>query len=253
MKDREYLLFSLLLALFVTPACLKAQFHIGDIGIGRSSDGKLKVTNVPDPIKDMECLDAVSHGHPLFSGWLGNDAGFDHITVAGPDPNFFPLQSGAQIYLYLINGAEGFQVVNALNLAVIDDPGEQLLLGGSTLHIHPFWNFNTSLATGDRVLPSDFAGRISVTFKLIDGGSTGYDDSQPFVMTFSNDPNPFADINEDGIVDPLDVVFLSNNWLNQPCNHPHWCDRADIDQSGVVDLSDFVWAAYQWMETQGCV
>ena len=252
-KEKAWRALCLIICLAVTvPASLQAQTHTGDIAVGRTSDGKLKVANLPDPRIDLECLEAVPQGHPFFSGWFGNVTGFDRITEAGPDPNFFPLQSGAQVHLHLVVGAQGFQVVNALNLAVIDQPGEELLLGGSILHIHPFWNFNISLATGEMVLPADFAGSLFATFKLTDNGSTGYADSEPFTLAFSNTSHPLADINQDGLVDPSDLTALSQNWLDVSCTHPDWCERADIDHNGVVDLGDFSRIGFQWMASQVC-
>lgn len=58
-----------------------------------------------------------------------------------------------------------------------------------------------------------------------------------------------GDICKDACVDISDLHVLSLVWLNHSCNSVnHWCDGCDIDQDGIVNLSDFVFISQSWLQ-----
>ena len=224
--------------------------HIGDILIGRDADNRLIAVNVPGE-KEIECLAPVSP-NPFVSGYQSTKTGFDHLGGLADPNDSFPLASGVDIYVKLIDAEPGFHVVRLSPLAHLDTPGEMLRLGGITqIHQHWSWNFNTNPALGPTI-PDGFQGRMKATLSFVDQGSTDYAESEPFTMVFSIDPNSPADVNGNGVVSTPDAFALAARWLDEDCAHPDWCGRADINLDGRVDWIDYSWIIDFWLSTQGC-
>lgn len=188
---------------------VSAQFHEGDIGVGRSAAGQLKVSNVPYPLPYV--LNPVSG---LLNGFTDNNPGFDRIDTDQPGSDYFQLQSGAQIKLRMVGVDPAFKVWRNNLSGNLDSPGDEFPIGDSQLHYHPTWHI-------DSTVPGYDSNRIfwEATFVLIDTGSTGYSQSEPFTVRFANRPNSIPTISEWGLVIMAlimislgTLVLRSNRW-----------------------------------------
>ena len=56
-----------------------------------------------------------------------------------------------------------------------------------------------------------------------------------------------GDIDKDGNVDFADYAVLANNWLNQNCIDPDWCEGADLNKDGKVDCLDLEIFVKDWL------
>lgn len=161
-----------------------ADPHNDDIIVGVSSTGVLKIEfNLHDHID----LYPISPGIPgVYEGFADDDPGFDHLEVAEPAEDFFPLADGADIWLVGVSLDAGLKVRNPTNLAVaIDSSGGSIRLGDDHLHTHVIWHID-SLDPGFNPAQDHWDG----TFKLVDFGTTGYGDSAPFTLEFVAIPEP---------------------------------------------------------------
>lgn len=183
---------ALSLCLFVASA--HAQ-HMGDVWIGRTSADQLSVGGyLPTALGTYL---APSSG--LFPGWSDNSPGFDRVINAEPDNDLYPMETGAHIVLEVVHFDTALRAVDA-SFNLIDTPGEQTILGGSTLHVHLTWNINVNDPAFD---PDEYLWE--ATFRLIDTGSTGYATSDDITLKFTNVDVLPGDVNDDGFVDELDI------------------------------------------------
>jgi len=51
-----------------------------------------------------------------------------------------------------------------------------------------------------------------------------------------------ADLTNDGILDPVDLVLLADTWLHTGSDLP-----ADVGRNNIVDMPDFAWFAADWL------
>jgi hypothetical protein len=167
----------------------RAQFHEGDISVGRSAAGQLKVSNVPFVPPDI--LNPVSG---LLNGFADNNPGFDRIDTDQPGSDFFQLQSGAQITLRMISVDPAFKVWRNNLSGNLDSPGEEFPIGDFQLHYHPTWHIDSTTPGYDAARPFWEA-----TFVLIDTGTTGYTQSDAFTVRFANRANSIPTISEWGL------------------------------------------------------
>lgn len=56
-----------------------------------------------------------------------------------------------------------------------------------------------------------------------------------------------ADFNMDGIVDINDLVELSNQWLNNNCQYPDWCNGVDMDFNKSIDMYEYETFSKFWL------
>lgn len=163
-----------------TAPVLGQHQHEGDVVIGRSGSGQLKLEADLDHVRVLEDVNG------LLNGWAGDEPGFEALLEDEPDEGFYRLASGAQIWLEGISLDPALKVHNPLNPSLlIDSPGDQLFLGDHELHDHVIWHVD-SLDTGFNPLQTVWYG----TFKLVDKGTTAYADSDPFTLGFTNVPEP---------------------------------------------------------------
>jgi len=184
----RYLRTVVLLAFGAGPP-LRAQFHEGDIAVGRTATGQLKVRNVP--LAPPYVLSPVNG--PLF-GFTDNDPGFDHIEIAEPENNFLPLESGAQIKLRMVAVDPAFRVWSSNFSTVLDAPGEEFVLGNYQIHYHATWHIDSTAIGYDPERE-----HWQATFVLIDTGTTGYAQSAPFTARFANRAPPIPTVSEWGV------------------------------------------------------
>lgn len=168
---------------------VRAQFHEGDIAVGRSAAGQLKVTNVP--YIPLKLLNPVSG---LLNGFTDGNPGFNRINVDQPDADFFQLQAGAQIQLHLLGADPALKFWRNNLSAHLSNPGDQLPLGDHQLHYHGTWHI-------DSTAPGYEADQVfwEATFVLVDAGSTAYTTSEPFTARFANRANSIPTMSDWGL------------------------------------------------------
>lgn len=219
-------------AIWVLPQPVKAQ-HMGDVLVGRSAAGQLRISAPGSggyvPEENIKLLPPVMG---LFNGWSDNNPGFDRLVTSDPESDFLTLQSGVQVRIEVVQVDAAFQAISA-SLAIIDDPGERLLLGGSTLHTHLTWLVNSDHPMFD---PDKVLWR--ATFKLVDTGSTGYSPSDPFTFYFATTACTRGDCNDDTVIDALDIQAFVDIVLNPTAMSAEDRCRADLNQDGLATPED---------------
>ncbi len=219
---------SLMLAsLSIAPAA-HAQ-HAGDVWVGRSDAGQLKIAG----------FDVAHNAIPLapsgmlFNGWADNDPGFDRVLTDDPASDLFTLDAGAQISIVVVEIDDAFRGIKPVTFEILDGPGDQVLLGNENLHIHLTWHINSDDPLFD---PAQYLW--NATFKLIDTGSTGYADSEPFTMHFVNIDCTSGDVNGDDVVDESDVGAFVGLLLDSSGATIEEICSADFTFDGQVDGAD---------------
>ncbi|MBI1826370.1 MAG: hypothetical protein HY287_15595 [Planctomycetes bacterium] len=124
--------------------------------------------------------------NPLFPvdtflhGWSNNNPGFNYEQF--PAGDVLPMPQGVQVWLEVISLDPALLVADVPSGIVLDSPGQRMLLGGATLHVHLTWfvdktdpGFNPDLCV--------FKG----TFRFVDTG-IGLGPSPPFTFLFATVP-----------------------------------------------------------------
>ena len=220
--------------------------HGFTIDVGRTADGKLLALGT---LEDEYCLFPVTS--QFFSGWGDDDPSFTPLAIEDPNDDRLRLQAGVSMYVEWINGDAGLQIVSPLNGQAVNDPGEQMGLGGASFHLHPIWHLNDDPQAWETSVDPNWVGRVSVTLRLLDRGSTGYTPSEPFTLIFTNDPYPVGDLDQSYLTEMPDLAIFSQMWLREPCGDSSWCDGADLNRDGRVDGVDLVSIAMHWLAI-GC-
>lgn len=202
--------------------------HTGDVVVGRTSAGRLRIGGfIPD--QNIVVLPPVSG---LFNGWSDNNPGFDRLVTSEPENDFHTLQSGVQVRIEVVSVDPAFMAVSS-SLVIIDDPGERILLGGSTLHAHLTWLINSNEPDFD---PLKVLWRAN--FRLVDTGSTSYAPSDPFTFYFASTACDRGDCNGDTVKDSLDVQAFVDILLDPAARSAAERCSADINQDGYATLDD---------------
>jgi hypothetical protein len=222
-------------AILVIVHPVRAQ-HAGDVIVGRSAAGQLRISapgsNGYVPDENIKLLPPVSNPPGLFNGWSDNNPGFDRLVTSDPGNDFLTLQSGCQVRIEVVQVDPAFLAISA-SFSIIDDPGERILLGGSTLHTHLTWLVNSDHAMFD---PDKVLWR--ATFKLVDTGSTGYTPSDLFTFYFATTACTRGDCNDDSVIDALDVQAFVDIVLNPMVMSAEERCRADVNQDGYATPDD---------------
>jgi hypothetical protein len=245
--------------------------HAGDLWVGRTSAGQLALDVVCGPSCGFDPALAVIELAPdEFGGWSDDAPGFDRLGADQPLPeDLLTLQSGADIWIRI--EAEPPQAEPPLGdllispaLYIFDQlqftffPYEEegtvfreLRLGDSALHKHFIW-FIDAMDPRFGEAGCDYG----MTLRLIDKGSTGYAESEPFTLRFEF-PHAVADLDCDTDVDGDDFTLFAGCATGpmepyEAENLPETCLLtpnengvlpADFDADGDVDGIDF--AVYQ--------
>lgn len=220
--------------LLILPGAAIAQ-HDGDVLVGRSSANQLKNGGfIPDlNVVGLPCVNG------LFQGWATNNPGFDRLVNANIPADFHPMDAGALIRIECVSIDPAFRVISP-SFSIMDAPGESILLGGSSLHIHLTWHINSA----DPLFAPTQTGWFA-TFKLVDTGSTGYAESAPFTFHFKNGDCLAGDANDDGSIDGRDVQVFTTIVLDPQsttdrqrcladCNRD--CNVSEADIAAFVDM-----------------
>lgn len=233
------------LAVLVVAGPALAQ-HAGDLWIGRSAEGRLKLSPQGLPPADSYVYLMEVNG-PLVWGWADSSPGFDRVVDPEPPNDVYPLEPGAEIWMDLVEVDPAFRILDTF-LNVYEDPGDTAYLGDHTLHTHEYnWHVNSLDAAYD----TDQCVWHATLF-LHDAGSTVYDPSESFTVSFTNVllREADGDFDESGTVDLGDVaawpVCLSGPGQRPDPQDPSItlceveCTNAfDYDEDLDVDLRDF--------------
>lgn len=160
--------------------------HGADPIVGRTAAGKLAIEADLDECFQLPAIEGSSI--PGYAGWALDDPGFFALDEDEPAEDFFKLGVGADIRLKCIAIDPALKVRDgeALGFPVkISAAGHQFTLGDHQLHVHPVWHID-SLDSSFNPLQTEW----HATFTLIDVGTTGYLESDPFTMCFTNVPEP---------------------------------------------------------------
>lgn len=162
-------------------ACTAAAQHAGDVWLGRSAAGELRLSPrgfVPE--ENYVSLNEVNG--PLFFGWTDNNPGFDRLVDPEPASDVWPLQAGCNIWLEAVAIDPAFRLIDG-GFGIVDEPGEDTQLGGASLHVHNTWHIDRNDADFDHDQCVWHA-----TFVLRDDGSTDYAESRTFTFNFTSVP-----------------------------------------------------------------
>lgn len=209
-----------------SPAPARAQ-HEGDVIIARTPSLQLVITGF-----DTDGFVALPPVSGLLNGWSDNGPGFDHLATANPGLGLFPLAAGAQIRLEVVSIDPAFRALGPGLAPIVDDPGEGLTLGDHQLHEHVTWHINSTDPDYDPLQCEWLA-----TFILLDLGTTGYADSDPFTLRFVGQAPSGQDCNGNGRRDACDVALGSSNDCNAN-GVPDECDAIAPCGDGVVCTCD---------------
>jgi hypothetical protein len=222
------------MAVWLAPAAI-AQ-HAGDVLVGRSAAGLLKIAGfIPD--ENVVVLPPVCS---LICGWADNNPGFDRVVNPDPNNDLFPMQSGAQIRLEALAIDPAFRAITP-SFQIIDEPGQSALLGNQNLHVHLTWHIDSDSPVFD---PDKTLWR--ATFRLIDTGSTNYQASDPFTFFFAIVDCMTGDMNGDGFVNGDDIQEFVEVVLDPPSHSTQRRCMADIDLDGYVTPMDAA-AFVEWL------
>ena len=207
-KPPPFTITGLITAMAVIPVIttqtqLSAQEHV-DIEVARTFSGQLAWRH--DRLDMPGPLEPVSGLWNALGGWIGMDPGFNALAQDEPDQGMYVLSSGASVWLEIIGVDAGLTVWAEDTSASIDASGQRLRIGGRGLHYHAWWHMDEAIGQ---------PGTLWATFKFVDTGSTGYADSPPLTMAFTNAPEPAdlpGDADRDGDVDDDDLSLLLSNW-----------------------------------------
>ena len=180
-KMRFVRVLSIVAGLSLFSAAALADGKEGDFNLGRSSSGQLKVEFAADLFPFALPLSP----EPELSGWAFDDPGFFSIDFDEPAEDFFQLANGANISFEIISIDAGFKVWTTFLtlLPPLVAPGDQWNIGEVPFDTHPWWNIDPT-DPGYDPLDTEW----SVTFRLIDIGTTGYSPSEPITATFTPEP-----------------------------------------------------------------
>jgi hypothetical protein len=234
-----------------------------DVRVGRTAAGQLKVGGY-----DFEMVLPLKPTSGIIEGWSGRDPGLANLSVSDPPNDWLTLQSGAQIWLRVVALDPAFRVISP-SLAILDEPGEEALLGSHLFDQHPTWHIDSENPDFDPV-GCIWEGQ----FVVRDLGTTLYADSDAFTLKFTNltasqlatdcnnTDSPDAcdiaqgaslDVNKDGIPDECqctsqdcaDGAVCTNDVCTAPgpvCDHDpiEFLLYGDCDLTGAVDVSDIL-------------
>ncbi len=168
---------------WVMPASAQHHHHEGDIVVGRSLSGQLKVELPGEQVK----LSPIISGLPGYEGWASDDPGFDALEADEVEEDFYVLAMGTRVYLMAAAGhlADALKVRDINTLAVlIDSSGGAAPFDLEELHTHVIWHVDSTVI-GFNPLVTEYSG----SFYLRDASGT-YSDSDAFTLSFILTPEP---------------------------------------------------------------
>ncbi len=171
--------FAIILTASFVPSVLAQCGEHSDVLIGRTAAGQLVIGDAEFSLGDSVLLCPVDG---ILDGFTNGNPGFDaEEVIDDPENDFLKLEPGAIISIEVISIDPAFKAWGPGLATLIDESGEQITLGSDNLHEHLTWHADSN--------DPDFnpsATEWLATFKFVDSGSTGYTESAPFEMRFTN-------------------------------------------------------------------
>ncbi|MEW6253113.1 MAG: dockerin type I domain-containing protein [Planctomycetota bacterium] len=148
-----------------------------------------------DPNTDVQPLTYI----PQFNLWRDTEPGFDANFAAEPEHDWYPLETGAEVWLV---AAEDMQPAFYVEYQgqYIRVTGDRIPLGTAALHRHVRWTVDGGDPLFDP-LRTVWWG----VFLLEDRGGTGYTPSAPFTVKFAIAECEAGDVDGNGVVDFNDI------------------------------------------------
>lgn len=175
---RMHITTTVLTAAALTQFAAAQTRHTGDFFIGVNSSGQLAVEGDFDEAAQLPAFDDGG-----IHGWFGDEPGFANLDEDEPDEDFYMLADGAAISFELLSVDDAFKVYDPFFVQLA--PGESFELGRHEFDEHAFWHIDSQDATFD---PDQTVW--SITWRVIDLGSTGYAASEVYTSQFTNIPAP---------------------------------------------------------------
>ena len=239
------------LAMYALPILLSGLFawsvvageghkHADDFVIGVSGSGQLKFESEPVEEDEIFSLAEVSG---IINGWAGDEPGFMPLQKDEPKEDFFPMAIGAEIQLVVVSLDLAFKAHTPGFADVLDSPGDAWTIATVTndpleFDDHPTWHIDS-----DDVSLADNQVIWSATFKFVDVGTTGYTESEPFTLRFSNadiENCVPGDVNLDGRHNRADACDFIQAVEAPSSMTPDQKCAADADGDGFVTEADAV-------------
>ncbi len=163
-----------------------AQHDHGDVIIARTAAGQLAV-EFENPDEPLGRVDV-----PAFSGWIGDEPGFESIEEDEPDEDLYMLDPTANIQIEIVNiSAGGFAVLPPDFDVAVDDfntsklgAGDTLDFGSPAFHVHYLWVVSDTDWDGSTT-------EFDFQFRVLDRGASAYAASDVYTATFAI-PTPGA-------------------------------------------------------------
>ncbi|MGB0714403.1 MAG: PEP-CTERM sorting domain-containing protein [Phycisphaerae bacterium] len=153
--------------------------HHDDFTVGVSGTGQLGLEFDFDDIIELPPADG------LITGWAADDPGFASLDMDEPKEDFFMLGSGAEISFEFISGSPALSVWSPGFGSQVNQMGEQFIIGADEFDVHPTFHIDLNDPSYDPNL-TDY----SLSFRLVDGGSTNYANSEVYSVNFAAVPEP---------------------------------------------------------------
>jgi len=153
--------------------------HEGDLFIGRSDAGQLKVEF------DTSIAIGLPPASGLLNGWAADDPGFASLDVDEPDEDFYMLDGSADIVLEVVSASPAMKGWTPGFATALDLPGDQWAIGAAPFDTHLTWHIDQDDPAFD-----DLQSFWSFSFKVLDVGTTEYAESDPVVLQFERVPEP---------------------------------------------------------------
>jgi hypothetical protein len=164
------------------PAALAQHHHEGDMVVGRTGEGQLRIEFDFDEARVLPGVNGV------LIGWALDDPGFDHLAADEPSEDFYMLADGAQVRFEVVAFSPAFKAWTPGFADVLDAPGNSHVFpNGNLLHGHLDWHIDSTDVAFDPA-QTEWPAQ----FRLIDEGTTGYTPSPVYALRFTNVPEPMS-------------------------------------------------------------
>ncbi len=239
MKVRNTILLTIFLGLIASAAMAgEGHKHADDFIIGISGTGQLKFESEPVEEEEIFSLAEVSG---IINGWAGDDPGFMPLQKDEPKEDFFPMAIGAEIQLVVVSLDDAFKAHTPGFGDVLDLPGDAWTIATVTtdppaFDDHPTWHIDV-----DDANLADNQVIWHATFKFVDVGTTGYTESEPFTLRFSNADVENCipgDVDLDGQLKRSDVCAFGDVLTDITNASPDAKCAADTNGDGFVNKAD---------------
>lgn len=151
--------------------------HGDDAVVGISDAGKITLEFDTDEVFPLPPVSG------LISGYALDDPGF--LSLDKDEVDLFMLDPAAVIALEIVSIDPALNVWAPGLTSIADEPGEQFLIGTPAFDEHPTWHIDTEDPAFDPLQET-----YSVTFRLIDQGTSNHAPSEDITVRFAAVPEP---------------------------------------------------------------